>query len=85
MNYDREFSIALLEVKTLGTPRAQITLDRMMFLVALAGVLVWLAMVAEYNLSGRAYDDWVDGASCSISFSDGSEPVPIEPTSRSVK
>ncbi len=34
MNYDREFSIALLEVKTLGTPRAQITLDRMMFLVA---------------------------------------------------
>jgi hypothetical protein len=64
----------------MNRPRVQITLAWLMFAVVGVGVLVWLCKVTEYHLSGRAYDDWVDGASCPISFKHRSDPATVEPT-----
>ncbi len=62
----------------MGTPRFQITLGRMMFAVAAVALIFWLAMIAQYHLSGRAYDDWVDSESTSTSKDSSTEPALIQ-------
>jgi len=69
----------------MGMPRVQITLGRMMLVVSVVGVVLWFAMVAEYHLSGRAHDDWVDTPSTSASYEYPADPATIESTTASAK
>ena len=48
-----------------------------MVAVAVVAVLIWLAMVAEYHLSRRAYDDWVDSQLPSASSEHSGEAAEV--------
>jgi hypothetical protein len=61
------------------------TVRRLMLAVAVLGLTLWLALLAEKHLSGRAYDEWVDSPKPSGNSNHPAVPALIESTSGAAK